>query len=189
MAPPPSPREAAGRGRGWGADVATERKPREPDTRVPRARRLRRDMTIAEQKLWWHLRRVAPARSHFRRQATIGPYYLDFACHDLRLIIEIDGGQHGYNDQMIADTARTEFLNSRGYRVLRFWNNEVPGNIDGVLTAIQAALDEALARSPPPPTPPRHATRGGRGQPAARLRVITKSKRAAPPAVRAKEPR
>jgi very-short-patch-repair endonuclease len=132
-------------------------------------------MTIAERKLWWHLRRVAPKRSHFRRQATIGPYYVDFACHDLRLIIEIDGGQHGYNDQMIADAARTEFLNSRGYRVLQFWNNDVLGNIDSVLTAIQAALDEAVAKSPPPPTPPRHASRGRRGQPAAPARTTTSS--------------
>ncbi len=89
----------------------------------------------------------------------------DFACHDLRLVIEIDGGQHGYNDQMIADAARTDFLNSRGYRVLRFWNNDVLSNIDGVLTAIQAALDDAAGSHPPPPTPPRHASRGRRGQP------------------------
>jgi very-short-patch-repair endonuclease len=124
-------------------------------------------MTIAERKLWWHLRRVAPNGSHFRRQATIGPYFADFACHDLRLVIELDGGQHGHADQMLADTVRTDFLNSRGYRVLRFWNNEVLTNIDGVLTAIQAALGDAAGSHPPPPTPPRHASRGRRGQPAA----------------------
>jgi very-short-patch-repair endonuclease len=140
-----------------GAELATERKSRESDTRIPRARKLRRGMTTAERKLWWHLRRVAPARSHFRRQATIGPYFADFACHDLRLVIELDGGQHGRADQMLADTVRTEFLSSRGYRVLRFWNNDVLTNIDGVLTVIQSALDDAAGSHPPPPTPPRHA--------------------------------
>ena len=64
---------------------------------------------------------------------------------------------------MIADAARTEFLNSRGYRVLRFWNNDVLGNIEGVLTAIQAALDEAVAQEPPTPdpSPPRFAWEEG----------------------------
>jgi very-short-patch-repair endonuclease len=67
---------------------------RKPDNRVPRARRLRRDMTLAERKLWWHLRRVPLAHSHFRRQATIGPYFVDFTFHALKLVIEVDGGQH-----------------------------------------------------------------------------------------------
>ena len=164
--PLPSPAsEAAGRGRGWGAlNLAMERKPREQDTRIPRARNLRLNTTTAERKLWWHLRRVAPARSHFRRQATIGPYYVDFACHDLRLVIELDGGQHGHPHQRDNDAVRTEFLNSRGYRVLRFWNNDVLTNIDGVLSVIQSALDDAVSAAPPPPTPPRHAARGRRGQ-------------------------
>jgi very-short-patch-repair endonuclease len=163
MPPLPSPREAAGRGRGWGADLGKHK----TDSRVPRARNLRRDMTIAERKLWWHLRRVAPARSHLRRQATIGPYYADFACHQLRLVIELDGGQHGHTDRVTADAARTDFLTARGYRVLRFWNNDVLSNIEGVLTVIQSALNEAVGSRPPPPTPPRHASRGRRGQPAA----------------------
>ncbi|MPZ37982.1 MAG: DUF559 domain-containing protein [Rhizobiales bacterium] len=126
-------------------------------------------MTMAERKLWWHLRRLAPERSHFRRQATIGPYFTDFACHNLRLIIELDGGQHGHANQVAADEVRTKFLVSRGYRVLRFWNNDVLSNIDGVLTVVQSALDDAVTKHPPPPTPPRHSAslRGGRGQPAA----------------------
>ncbi|MBX9772973.1 MAG: endonuclease domain-containing protein [Xanthobacteraceae bacterium] len=136
-------------------------------------------MTIAERKLWSHLHRVAPAQSHFRRQATIGPYFADFACHQLRLVIELDGGQHGYSDRVLADTARTEFLNSRGYRVIRFWNNDVIGNIDGVLTTIQAALDDAAVAAPPPPTPPRHASRGRRGQPAAPAQEIAATENAA----------
>jgi very-short-patch-repair endonuclease len=145
-------------------------------------------MTIAERKLWWNLRRVAPARSHFRRQATIGPYYADFACHELHIIIEIDGGQHGRDEQIGADASRTNFLNSRGYRVLRFWNNDVLTNIEGVLSVIQSALDDAAAH-PPPPTPPRHASRGGRGQPAAPIRKTTATENAAQVAGRAEKQR
>jgi very-short-patch-repair endonuclease len=72
-----------------------ESKSRKPDQRVRVARRLRRMMTDAERKLWWHLRRLPAERSHFRRQATIGPYFVDFACHEKRLVIEVDGGHHG----------------------------------------------------------------------------------------------
>jgi very-short-patch-repair endonuclease len=72
--------------------VKAERNPHRRDARVPSARRLRRDVTDAERKLWWHLRRFTFGGSHFRRQATIRRYYADFACHDLRLIIEIEGG-------------------------------------------------------------------------------------------------
>jgi very-short-patch-repair endonuclease len=155
---------------------------------VPRARKLRRDMTIAERKLWWHLRRVAPARSHFRRQATIGPYYADFACHQLRLVIELDGGQHGDDARASADAVRTDFLKSHDYRVLRFWNNDVLANIDGVLTVIQSALDDAVSSHPPPPTPPHHASRGRRGQPAAPHHKTTATANAARAATRTKEP-
>jgi len=117
---------------------------------------MRRAMTDAEKKLWWHLRQVPVRDSHFRRQATIGPYFADFACHEQRLVIEVDGGQH----DPIAGAKRTEYLHAHGYRVLRFWNNEVLGNIDGVMQVICATLSE---RAPPPLTPPHRAMRGGRG--------------------------
>ncbi|MEW6452038.1 MAG: DUF559 domain-containing protein [Pseudomonadota bacterium] len=65
------------------------------DKRVPRARRLRRDMTDAERKLWLRLRQFPVGETHFRRQATIGPYFVDFACHTSRIAIELDGGHHG----------------------------------------------------------------------------------------------
>jgi very-short-patch-repair endonuclease len=68
---------------------------RKKDARVPRARQLRRDTTDAERKLWWHLRRLPMETGHFRRQATIGPYFVDFACHQKRLVIEVDGSRHG----------------------------------------------------------------------------------------------
>jgi very-short-patch-repair endonuclease len=124
------------------------------DTRVPRARRLRRDLTDAEQKLWRHLKRLSLPQSHFRRQATIGPYFADFACHEARLVIEVDGGQHNETAGIAVDAARTDYFQSQGYRVLRFWNNDVLANIDGVLTTIDEAL-KVRSPSTPDPSPPR----------------------------------
>jgi very-short-patch-repair endonuclease len=119
------------------------------------ARRMRQSSTEAERKLWWHLRHRLPLDgSHFRRQVQIGPYIADFACHRLKLVIEIDGSQHG--SQVAKDEARTRRLESEGYRVLRFWNNEVLSNIEGVLTEIQTRLQR-----PSPPTPP-HKGEGSR---------------------------
>ena len=125
-----------------------QRKQREPDRRVPRARGLRRDMTDAERKLWWHLRRLPIENVHFRRQATIGRYFADFACHRRRLVVEVDGSQHGAPRQHVADAERTAYLQSRGYRVLRFWNNEVLREIDGVMSAIYTALCEPSHAAP-----------------------------------------
>jgi very-short-patch-repair endonuclease len=105
-------------------------------------------MTNAEKKLWWYLRQLAVGDMHFRRQATIGPYFADFACHEQRLVIEVDGGGHAQPDQIVADERRTEYLQSRGYRVLRFWNNEIFENIEGVISVISAALEEAPAPHP-----------------------------------------
>jgi very-short-patch-repair endonuclease len=121
-------------------------------------------MTDAEQKLWWHLRRLRVGTSHFRRQATIGPYFADFACHEKRLIVEVDGSGHIEHMQMIADAARTESLISRGYRVLRFWNNDVLKETDAVMTVIFEALTDASTSPPTPdPSPPLATARGGRG--------------------------
>jgi len=105
-------------------------------------------MTDAERKLWWHLRQLPIAGTHFRRQATIGPYFADFACHERRLVIEVDGGGHAMPDQADSDARRTAFLNSRGYRVLRFWNHEVLNEIDAVLEAIHAALGDERTLNP-----------------------------------------
>jgi very-short-patch-repair endonuclease len=107
-------------------------------------------MTDAEKKLWWHLRRLPTETSHFRRQATIGPYFVDFACHEKRLIIEVDGGQHGLAANLEADSKRTAFLISRGYRVLRFWNNEVLTQTRSVMEAIYASLHEDTDVAPHP---------------------------------------
>jgi len=107
-----------------------------------RARRLRRDQTDAEKKLWSHLRRNALGCS-FRRQHPIGSYIVDFVCLELRLIVEADGGQHS-ELRAAHDVARTEWLEARGYKVLRFWNNDILANTDGVIEAIRIALKEKL---------------------------------------------
>ena len=109
---------------------------------------MRSTPTKAERNLWWHLRyRLALPNTYFRRQVHLGRYIVDFACHTLKIVIEIDGGQHA--EQSKQHARRTQFLESEGYRVLRFWNNEVLGNIDGVLAAIQSAVVTT-----PTPTPP-----------------------------------
>src|SRR5258707_13670556 len=107
------------------------------DQRIPRARALRRDATEAEKKLWRHLRQPPFKEHHFRRQATIGSYFADFASHQLRIVIEVDGGQHLDN---AADDRRTAYLASGGYRVLRFWNNDVLTNMSDVLSVIESAI-------------------------------------------------
>jgi very-short-patch-repair endonuclease len=135
------------------------------DPRVPLARQLRRMMTPAERKLWWHLREARFAGSHFRRQGTIGNYFVDFCCHTNRLVIEVDGDSHADDRQIVADARRTESLQARGYRVLRFWNNDVLTNIEGVMTVIASALAGGEAQAPPTPNPsPPFAARTGGGE-------------------------
>src|SRR5690349_11970262 len=104
------------------------------------ARRMRKDATVAEARLWRSLRRHPIIGSHFRRQVVIGPYIADFACMAARLIVEVDGAQHGEETKAVLDKARTAWFETEGYTVLRFWNNEIFANIDGVLSVIHAAL-------------------------------------------------
>src|SRR5215470_16583960 len=101
------------------------------------ARKLRRDATDAERRLWAALRDRRLAGYRFRRQHPIGPFIADFACTKHQLIIEADGGQHSGS---VADHRRTEWLTQRGWRVLRFWNNDILTNTEGVLAVILAAL-------------------------------------------------
>jgi very-short-patch-repair endonuclease len=102
------------------------------------SRELRHNQTEAEAKLWQVLRSHQLCDIHFRRQQAIGPYIVDFSAPRHKLVIELDGGQH--LDQQEYDLERTVFLESKGYRVLRFWNDEVLKNRDGVLRVIIEAI-------------------------------------------------
>jgi very-short-patch-repair endonuclease len=104
------------------------------------ARRLRREMTFAERLLWAQLRQRELDGFKFRRQHLIGRFIVDFVCIEARGVIEIDGGQHA--EQRLRDDARTAWLNGQGYRVLRFWNNEVLQDTDAVREAIRSAMYE-----------------------------------------------
>ena len=103
-----------------------------------RARALRRNMTEAERRIWQILRSQQMQGHKFRRQVPIGRYIADFVCHDARLIVEIDGGQHEGSSPH--ELERTMFLQGQGYRLLRFWNNEVLANLDGVHETIAREL-------------------------------------------------
>jgi very-short-patch-repair endonuclease len=112
-----------------------------------RAQQLRNNATDAERKLWRYLSRRQLEGHKFSRQMPIGPYICDFLCRERQLIVEVDGGQHAESKR---DLTRTAYLESTGYRIIRFWNNDVVENIEGVIHAISEAL-----KSSPPPTPSR----------------------------------
>ena len=114
------------------------------------ARRLRRDQTDAERVLWFRLRDRRLGGWKFRRQGPIDRYVVDFVCVDGRLVVELDGGQHGERIQQ--DAARTEVLQAMGYLVLRFWNNDVLENTDGVVETILDTLNQSRS-VPPHPDP------------------------------------
>ena len=106
-----------------------------------RARRLRAESTDAERKLWKYLRAKRFGGFKFRRQHPIGPYFADLCCVTGRLIVELDGGQHAVREEQ--DAARTAYLIGEGYRVIRFWNEQVNREIDQVMEAIYAALTDS----------------------------------------------
>jgi len=112
------------------------------------ARQLRRDMTDAERQLWRHLRQRQLDGHRFRRQHPIGPFVADFVCLEQRLVIEVDGGQHA---DSASDGRRSQFLMQQGCCVLRFWNHDVLGNIEGVVASILQSLASA---GPHPNLPP-----------------------------------
>ncbi len=105
-----------------------------------KAKQLRSNSTDAERNLWAHIRNRRLEGWKFRRQLPVGRFIVDFACAELRIIVEIDGGQHA--EQIIYDLNRTKILQSKGYKVVRFWNNEVLGNIEGVLEALTLTLSQ-----------------------------------------------
>jgi len=110
---------------------------------IERARQLRKDATGPERAMWQLL---YPLRDehNFRRQVPLGPYYLDFACHGLKLAIEIDGDTHGADAAQAYDGNRTRFIQSEGYRVLRFTNDDVLGNPEGVFDTVTRAIEETM---------------------------------------------
>jgi very-short-patch-repair endonuclease len=108
---------------------------------------MRHDPTDAEAKLWSRLRNRQIDGWKFRRQVPFGGYVLDFYCAEAKLAIEVDGGQHA-EERKPHDEARTEFIRNEGVQVLRFWNNDVLTNCEGVLEHIYLALGQRPAPSP-----------------------------------------
>lgn len=117
-------------------------------TRV-KARELRNNPTEAEQTLWQHLCRHQFGGHKFRRQVPLGQYIVDFVCLEEKLIIEVDGGQH--SEWVLYDTGRTVWLETQGFRVLRFWNHEILRNIDAVKEMIAEVLGCSTPLLNPPP--------------------------------------
>jgi very-short-patch-repair endonuclease len=136
------------------------------------ARRLRKNATDSEARLWRYLKRLETRGTHFRRQMPLGKFVVDFACPAARLIVEVDGSQHGESEARVRDQQRTEWLEAEGYRILRFWNNEISQNILGVMDVIYAALygsREAQSR----------VLKHARHKRAARSKAVTPPRRAA----------
>ncbi|MDT0508671.1 endonuclease domain-containing protein [Novosphingobium sp. MMS21-SN21R] len=132
-----------------------------PPLAIIRARRMRREPTLAEAAMW-QLLRAHFSEWRFRRQVPLGHAICDFASHRARLVIEIDGGQHGGADDLARDAsdvardafdvARDAMIGREGYRVVRFWNNEVLGNIEGVARVLSGVLGEIALQLHSPPS-------------------------------------
>ena len=104
------------------------------------ARQLRRNESLAEKRLWEQLRKRQLANIKFVRQAPVGPYIADFLCRERLFIIEVDGATHSTGIELTRDAARTRFLESKGYRIIRFHNDEIIHGMDEVLILIGEAL-------------------------------------------------
>ena len=130
---------------------------------TPAARRLRSDPTEAERHLW-HVLRAKSLGVKFRRQAVIGRYIVDFVCFEKKLVVEVDGGGHCASQ---GDIIRDEWLNDQGFEVLRFWNNDVLANLEGVFQKIEERL-----KSPSLALPTR-----GRGEQCSERPVRTEDKK------------
>lgn len=123
-----------------------------------RARELRWNMTNAERKLWWMLRRKQLAGFRFRRQATLGPYIADFFCAKAKLVVELDGATHTSDAQIVHDERRTRWIVTHGLRIVRFTNREVFEGADRVADAIYLAASAPFAALERGTFP--HASRG-----------------------------
>jgi len=123
------------------------------------ARNLRKNLTDAEKRLWYNLRDRQLGGWKFRRQHVIGPFIVDFVCLEKKLVIELDGGQHA--EMEAQDQKRTDYLIRKGFRVMRFWNNEVLQETEAVLETIFDMLSDEDSPPHPNPLPPK--SRGERG--------------------------
>ena len=141
---------------GWGSRFARTKEI------TARARYLRGNMTDAEQRLWRALRRDQLNGLSFRRQHPLGPYTVDFYCPHLRLVVEVDGGQHAEQRKQ-ADERRTQWLAEKGVTVVRYWNNEVLSNLQGVLSDLLVHV-ERLLQAEKTPTPALPLSGGGRAR-------------------------
>lgn len=110
----------------------------------PAAKKLRKEMPPGEQRLWARIRRKQLGGFRFRRQHTVGPYIADFACLEAKLIVELDGDQHGRGNAPSRDAKRDAYLREQGFEVLRFWNNAVYEEIDSVLEVILDAAENSV---------------------------------------------
>ena len=141
-----------------------------------RPRQLRQNASIAENRLWYVLRNRGLAGRKFIRQFPIGPYIVDFACREAALVVELDGGQHAEN---ASDATRTAFLNKEGYSVLRFWNSEVLGNRDGVVSTILRVIEGSpspdLRFAPATLSPRGRGVRGLRAADSAKASFLARS--------------
>ena len=111
------------------------------DNKINLARNLRKNSTPQERLLWQIFRNHNFYGYEIRRQSPIGNYIVDFVCRDKKIIIEIDGGQHNEPQNILNDNIRTEYLKSKGYKVIRFWNNEIDNNIEGVYLKLKEEFD------------------------------------------------
>jgi very-short-patch-repair endonuclease len=136
-----------------------------PSIRRATAKKLRANTTPHERALWRALKEIPTDGTHFRRQAPIGPYVVDFLCPAKRLIIELDGGHHNDDETAQRDQERQAWLEQEGYRVVRFWNSDVTGNLNAVMERIYVELYGSREGEPEPlkhrrysrklhPTPP-----------------------------------
>ena len=105
------------------------------------AKQMRSNMTDAESELWYYLRAKRFYGLKFKRQVLIGEYIVDFLCKEKNIVIELDGGQHNEDDNIVKDNERTKFLESQGYIVIRYWNNDIMQNIDSVLSDLKDRFD------------------------------------------------
>ena len=122
---------------------------------IENSRQLRKNMTLQEKKLWSVIRNRQFFGYRFRRQFPIGQYIVDFICREKKIIIEIDGGQHNEIKNIQYDNKRTEYLISEGYKVMRFWNNDIDKNICGVYDKLKEVFEIGEDITPPQPSPSR----------------------------------